>query len=53
MSEYKYRDKVSGQWIAKAVCEGKILEFVTRGTLTPYDFVQICLSVSNPALRDA
>lgn len=42
MRNYKYRDKVSGQWIAKAVCEGKILEFVTRGTLTPYDFVLIC-----------
>ena len=42
MSEYKYRDKVSGQWISEAVDEKKILEFVTRGTLTPYDFVLIC-----------
>lgn len=42
MSEYKYRDKVSGQWISEAVDEQRILEFVTRGTLTPYDFVLIC-----------
>ena len=42
MSEYKYRDKVSGQWISEAVVEQRILEFVTRGTLTPYDFVLIC-----------
>jgi len=42
MSKYKYRDKVSGQWFSEAVDEQRILEFVTRGTLTPYDFVLIC-----------
>lgn len=37
---YQYRDKVNGQWISEPVGEDRILEFVTRGTLTPYDFVR-------------
>ncbi len=37
---YQYRDKVNGQWISELVSRGRILELVTRGTLTPYDFVQ-------------
>ncbi|MBT7971220.1 MAG: hypothetical protein HN570_09490, partial [Verrucomicrobia bacterium] len=37
---YQYRDKVNGQWFSEPVSRERILEFVTRGTLTPYDFVQ-------------
>jgi len=38
--KYNYRDKVNGQWISEPVEEQRILGFVTRGTLTPYDFVR-------------
>lgn len=37
--KFKYRDKVNGQWISEPVSGERILELVTRGTLTPYDFV--------------
>jgi len=38
--KHQYRDKVNGQWIKDPVSEERILELVTRGTLTPYDFVR-------------
>lgn len=38
--KYQYRDKVNDQWIKDPVSEERILELVTRGTLTPYDFVK-------------
>ncbi len=39
MKKYKYRSKVHGKWLDEPVEADRILEFVTRGTLTPYDFV--------------
>ena len=44
---YQYRDKVNGRWISEPVDEQRILEFVTRGTLTPYDFVRKVLHVGS------
>ena len=44
---YQYRDKVNGQWISEPVSRGRILELVTRGTLTPYDFVRKFLHVGS------
>jgi len=42
MELYKYRNKISGILIDQPVDKDIILELVSRGTLTPYDFVQIC-----------
>ena len=44
---YQYRDKVNGHWISDAVDKQRILELVTRGTLTPYDFVRKVLHVGS------
>ena len=41
MELYKYRNKISGSLIEQPVDKNIILELVTRGTLTPYDFVQV------------
>jgi hypothetical protein len=43
MELYKYRSKISGSFIDQPVDKDMILELVSRGTLTPYDFVQICV----------
>ena len=39
--KYIYRDKVKGGWISEPVSRERILELVTSGTLTPYDFVKV------------
>ena len=49
---YQYRDKVNGQWISEPVGEDRILEFVTRGTLTPYDFVRKVLHIDSVIEED-
>jgi hypothetical protein len=43
MELYKYRSKISGILIDQPVDKDMMLELVSRGTLTPYDFVQICV----------
>jgi hypothetical protein len=52
MELYKYRNKISGSLIDQPVDKDMILELVTRGTLTPYDFVEICVEGNDdPTLK--
>ena len=52
MELYKYRNKITGILIDQPVDKDMILELVSRGTLTPYDFVQICVDGNDdPSLK--
>ena len=52
MDLYKYRSKITGILIDQPVDKDMILELVSRGTLTPYDFVQICVDGNDdPSLK--
>lgn len=37
---YKYRDKITDNWIDNPVSKSQIHELLRKGTLTPYDFVK-------------